>query len=85
MTEAVIVAVIAAIGSVIGQAIISANGRKKDVAERAKLDERTAMRLEAIERKLDVHNGYAEKLGDLQRDVAVITTEIMELKERKSA
>ena len=82
MTEAVIVAVIAAIGSVIGQAIISANGRKKDVAERAKLDERTANRLEAIERKLDVHNGYAEKLGALQRDVAVIKTEIQQLKER---
>lgn len=82
MTEAVIVAVIAAIGSVIGQAIISANGRKKDVAERAKLDERTAMRLEAIERKLDVHNGYAEKLGELQRDVAIIKTEIQQLKER---
>lgn len=82
MTEAVIVAVIAAIGSVIGQAIISANGRKKDVAERAKLDERTAMRLEAIERKLDVHNGYAEKLGELRRDVAIIKTEIQQLKER---
>ena len=82
MTEAVIVAIIAAIGSVIGQAIISANGRKKDVAERAKLDERTAMRLEAIERKLDVHNGYAEKLGELQRDVAIIKTEIQQLKER---
>lgn len=82
MTEAVIVAVIAAIGSVIGQAIISANGRKKDVAERAKLDERTAMRLDAIERKLDVHNGYAEKLGELQRDVAIIKTEIQQLKER---
>lgn len=82
MTEAVIVAVIAAIGSVIGQAIISANGRKKDVAERAKLDERTAMRLDAIERKLDVHNGYAVKLGELQRDVAIIKTEIQQLKER---
>lgn len=82
MTEAVIVALIAAIGSVIGQAIISANGRRKDVAERAKLDERTAMRLEAIERKLDVHNGYAEKLGELQRDVAVIKNEIQQLKER---
>ena len=82
MTDAVIVALIAAIGSVIGQAIISANGRRKDVAERAKLDERTAMRLEAIERKLDVHNGYAEKLGELQRDVAVIKNEIQQLKER---
>lgn len=84
MTEAIIIAVIAAAGSVIGQAFIAGSSRKKDSAERARLDERTANRLEAIERKLDVHNGYAEKLGDLQRDVAVIKTEIQELKERKA-
>ena len=61
--------------------------RKKDEQdkeiERAKLDaakeERLAARLNAIERKqeevshkLDIHNGYAEKIGSVQQDIAYI-------------
>ena len=79
MTEGIIIAIITGLCAVIGQALITASARKKDVAERARLDERTANRLDAIERKLDEHNQYAEKLGDLQRDVALIRQEIHHL------
>ena len=81
LTEAVIVALIAAIGSVIGQYFLSRKARREDDVKRAVLDERTANRLAAIERKLDEHNHYAEKLGDIQQDIAVIRTEIQQMKE----
>ncbi len=61
--------------------------RKKDdqdkeimrAAQEAAKEERIAARLNTIERtqeeichKLDIHNGYAEKIGAVQRDIAYI-------------
>lgn len=83
MTEGIIIAIITGLCAVLGQYLISRKARIDAAAERARLDERTANRLEAIERKLDVHNGYAEKLGDLQRDVAIIKTEIQQVKKER--
>lgn len=83
MTEAIIIALIAAAGSVIGQAFISAAARKRDAIERAVLDERTNNRLDVIEKKLDIHNGYAERFGDIQVDLAAIRGELEILKGRK--
>ena len=82
MTEGIIIAAITGICAVFGQYLITRKSRAEDAAERARLDERTANRLASIEHKLDEHNHYAEKLGDLQKDVAVIKTEIQGLKER---
>ena len=76
MTEGIIVAIITGICAVIGQWLITRKGRAEDAAERARLDERTAMRLDRIERKLDEHNGYADRINAIQRDIAVIATNI---------
>ena len=40
-------------------------------------------RLTNIEHKLDVHNGYAEKLGDIGQDIAVIKNEIRNLERER--
>ena len=82
LTEGIIIAAITGLCAVIGQWLITRKGRAEDAAERARLDERTAIRLASIERKLDEHNHYAEKLGDLQQDVAVIRTQIEQLEKR---
>ena len=82
MTEAIIVALIAALGSIVGQYLITRKNRREDEVKRAVLDERTANRLASIEHKLDEHNHYAEKLGDIQQDMAVIKQEIKDLKAR---
>ena len=42
--------------------------RVEEAAREAKLDER----LKSIERKLDEHNGYAEKIGSIQQDISFI-------------
>lgn len=83
MTEGIIIAIITGLCAVVGQYLISRKARIDDAAERARLDERTANRLEAIERKLDEHNHYAEKLGDLQKDVALIRQEIQHIEKGK--
>lgn len=76
MTEAVIVALITAVGAVIGQWLISRRQNEDRKTADAVRDARIEDRMAAVEKKLDIHNGYAEKLGEIQQDIAVIRTEI---------
>ena len=76
MTEAVIVALITATGAVIGQWLISRRQNEDRKTADAVRDARIDDRMAAVEKKLDIHNGYAEKLGEIQQDIAVIKTEI---------
>lgn len=86
MTEGIIVALItgvfAVIGSVLGQYWISRKARQEDDIKHAVLNERTDNRLSVIEKKLDVHNGYAEKFAEIQVDLAAIRGEIEILKNK---
>jgi len=38
-------------------------------------------RMREVEKKLDIHNGYAEKLGDIKTDIALIKNDMSYLKE----
>lgn len=70
MSDIIIVAVITGFCSVIGQWLIS---RERE----ARLDER----LKGVEKRLDTHNNYAEKIGQIQIDLSALATEIKNLKE----
>lgn len=70
MSEVIIVAIITGICSVLGQWLIS---RERE----ARLDER----LKGVEKRLDTHNNYAEKIGQIQIDLSALATEIKNLKE----
>ena len=70
MSDVIIVAVITGICSVIGQWLIS---REREV----RLDER----LKSVEKKLDEHNRFSDKIGGIREDIASIKTDIMNLKE----
>ena len=82
MSDIVIVAIITGVCSVIGQWIISHNANEKRKIEDAVRDARLDDRLVGVEKRLDTHNNYAEKIGDIQRDISVLATEIKNLKER---
>lgn len=43
-------------------------------ADRARLDQKTADRLDALEKKIDVHNGYAKRFEEIGVDIAEIKT-----------
>lgn len=80
MSEAILCAIIAAIASMFGSWLASRKQAKdREVADadrEARLDER----LKGVEKRLDTHNNYAEKIGDIQRDISVLATEIKNLK-----
>lgn len=67
---AVVAAIITGICSILGQWAIS---RERE----ARLDER----LKGVERRLDTHNHYAEKIGQIQIDIAELATEMKNFKE----
>ena len=71
--EAIMVAVITGLFAVLGQWLIS---RERE----ARLDER----LKGVEKRLDTHNNYAEKISDIQRDIGVLAVEIKNIKEKSA-
>ena len=81
MSDVVLAALIGAIASIIVNLINNAREGKKRAVEEAKKETRLEDRMRSIESKLDVHNGYAEKLGDIQVDIAVIKNDIQNLKQ----
>ena len=71
MSEVIITAIIAGICSVLGQWLIS---REREI----RLDER----LKSVEKKLDEHNKFSDKIGGIREDIASIKTDIKNIKEK---
>jgi hypothetical protein len=82
MSDVVLAALIGAIASIIVNLITANNQRKKRAVEEAVRDANLENRLSSIEHKLDIHNGYADKLGSISTDIAVIRNEIKNLYNR---
>lgn len=66
--------------------------RRKAAVDQALKEEReeqykkdTERRLANIEEKLDIHNGYAEKLGDISQSLAVMQNDIKNLYKKGEA
>ena len=76
MSDVVIAALIGAGASIIVELIASWRRGKKRAIEEAVKEAKLEARLTSIEHKLDIHNGYAEKLGGIQTDIAVIKAKI---------
>ena len=79
MSDVVLAALIAGTASIIVNIItLSAQNRKRAVEEAVK-DAMLESRLTNIENKLETHNDYAKKLGEIQTDIAVIKNDIKTL------
>lgn len=76
MSDVVLAALIGAITSIIVNLINNAREGKKRAVEEAKKETRLEDRMRSIESKLDVHNGYGDKIGAIEKDIAVIRTKI---------
>ena len=76
MNPTVLSALIGAVSAIIVQLIGAWQQKKKRAIEEAIKEERLENRLKSIEQKLYTHNGYAEKLGSIQADIADVKTNI---------
>jgi len=83
MSEAVIVALITGVCAILGQWLVGRGQAKAKKADDAVRDARMEDRLRNVETKLDIHNGYAEKISEIQTDIAVIKNDIKTLYKQK--
>ena len=93
MDSEIIVALITGLCAVLGQWLISRKERKKredeerdrdeerKIAEAAR-DAKLEVWMQSVDKKLDEHNSYASRFGEIQTDIAVIKTDIKNIKER---
>ena len=72
MNTTVLAALIGAIASIIVNLISVSQQNQKRREEEKVRDAKLEMKLSNIEKKLDEHNGYAEKIGSVQQDIAFI-------------
>ena len=84
MTETIICTIITAVAGIVGAYAAVQKGRREDAIKDAVREQKQADRLEAIERKLDTHNGYAEKLGVIGETLVAMKKDIEFLKGRTS-
>lgn len=80
MSDVVLAALIGAAASIIINLITVASQNRKRALDEAVRDANLENRLGNIERKLETHNSYAEKLEGIQRDMGEIQTDIAVIK-----
>ena len=83
MSDGVLVALITGLCAVVGQWLISRSQNEKRKVDDAVRDARLDDRLAGVERRLDLHNGYAERFSEIQTDIAVIKNDIKTLYKEK--
>jgi sensor domain CHASE-containing protein len=76
MNPTVLAALIGAAASIVVNLISAWQQNSKRRVEEAKRETRLEERLKSIEKKLDEHNGYAQKIGGIQQDIAYIKGKI---------
>lgn len=71
---------ITALAGVFGSFLAVQKGNKDREITDAKRDQKIEDRLCALEKKVDIHNGYAEKFGSVSNDITKIQKDIEYLK-----
>ena len=77
--ESVIVAVITGLCAVFGQWLIARQNKKQSDTEQAVKDALMAQRLDSIEKKLDEHNGYAQKFAETAERLARVEQKLEDM------
>lgn len=85
----IVVALISATGGVLGAAMAVRRGNRENEIKDALREQRQSDRLDRIDekiaelsKKVDVHNGYAEKFGEVAKSMAVMAKDIEFLKSK---
>jgi hypothetical protein len=73
---AIITGVLAVLGTYVGNVTISRKKSREDAVREARREQNLTDRLDRLEKKVDEHNGWGEKIGDIKQDIAIIKTEV---------
>ena len=85
----IIVAIITSLGGIIGAYLAVQKGNRENEIKDAQREQRQSDRLDRIderigslEKKVDIHNGYAEKFGEIANSMTALSKDIEYLKNR---
>lgn len=81
MSENVLIALIAAVGSIIGSVIAMHSNKKTIIAEFEKNSAIQAEKIDQLDKKVEKHNKVIERVYKLEQHEAVIDSEIEHLKD----
>lgn len=73
---AILTGILAVLGSYMGNVATARKKSRQDAINEARRDQQLNDRLDRLEKKVDEHNGYAQKFENVSKDIAVIKTEI---------
>ena len=80
MSESVLIAILtgmlAVLGSYVGNVTTSRKKAREDALKDARREQNLTDRLDRLEKKVDEHNGWGEKFGEIRKDIAIIKTEL---------
>lgn len=83
MNSEIIIALITGLCAVAGNYLISRKTSREDAVRDVQREQKQCDRLDEIEHKLDIHNGYAEKLGSISESMVAMKKDIEYLKKGK--
>ena len=85
----IIVAVISSVGGIIGAYLAVQKGNRESEIKDAQREQRQSDRLDRIDekveelsKKVDIHNGYAEKFGEVAQSMTAMAKDIEYLKSK---
>lgn len=81
--ESLLVAAITGAFSVIGTWLITRQNSKQNTIDNALREQRQMLRLDSLEKKVDEHNGYAKRFGEIEKSVIRIETKLGDLQNGK--
>ena len=74
--SAIVVGALAVAGSYAGNVALTRKKAREDEIREAEREARQEERMRAIEKKLDEHNHYAEKLGSIEKSMVAMQKDI---------
>lgn len=80
MSESVVIALITGGVTLAGNLLANYSARRKDAVEQARRDQEFKDRLDVIDKKVDEHNGYAKRFGEIEKAIVRIDTKIESIK-----
>lgn len=82
--NAIIVGILAVIGSYLGNVALTRRKTREDALKDAEREATQLERMKSIERKLDEHNHYAEKLSSIEKSMISMQKDIEYLRKEAS-
>ena len=74
--NSIIIAILAVFASYVGNVTISFRKKRSDELKEIEREVRQAEQLKTIERKLDIHNGYAKRLEQIEKSMVSLQKDV---------